>query len=114
VNLDQLYLLKPNFHELDKAYYCPGCAEVLGLLEFYPTLKQRISIHFVDYPRPRPVLVSLLGEATQNCPVLVLATAPQNPPAHLNVQFTNGCAFVTGARQIGTYLANVCGSGIPY
>ena len=111
---DQLYLLKPDFHDQGKTYYCPGCVELLGLLEFYPALKQRVNIHHVDYPRPRPKLVPLLGEANQGCPVLVLATAPQNLPAHLKVQHANGHAFVADAREIGTYLAHVHGIGIPH
>lgn len=111
---DQLYLLKPDFHDQGKTYYCPGCAEVIGLLEFYPALKQGIDIHYVDYPRPRPKLVSLLGEQNQSCPVLVLATAPQNLPAHLKVQHANGHAFVADAREIGAYLAHVHGIGIPH
>jgi hypothetical protein len=111
---DQLYLLKPDFHDQGKTYYCPGCAEVIGLLEFYPALKQGIDIHYVDYPRPRPKLVSLLGEQNQSCPVLVLSTAPQNLPAHLKVQHANGHAFVADAREIGAYLAHVHGIGIPH
>ena len=85
MNHDQLYLLKPDFQDQGKTYYCPGCAEVIGILEFYPELKRSIDIHYVDFPRPRPELISLLGEANQGCPVLVLA-APQNLPAHLKVQ----------------------------
>jgi len=114
MNRDQLYLLKPGFQKLGKTYYCPGCAEVIGLLEFYPALKQKIDIHYVDFPRPRPALVSLLGEGNQSCPVLVLAAVPQNPPAHVKVQQANGHAFVSDARDIGEYLAHVHGIGIPH
>jgi hypothetical protein len=111
---DQLYLLKPDFHDQDKTYYCPSCAEVIGLLEFYPALKQHIEIHYLDFARPRPELVSLLGEANQGCPVLVLATAPQNLPAHLKGQQANGRAFVADPREIGAYLAHVHGIGLPH
>jgi len=114
MKLDQLYLLKPDFSEQSKTYYCPGCAEVLGLLEFYPALKQRIATHFVDYSRPRPELVSLLGTANQSCPVLMLKTVPTNLPAHLKVQHANDHAFVTGAREISAYLAYEYGIGTPY
>lgn len=39
MKLDRLYLLKPNFMDNGKGpYFCPGCAEIIGLLEFYPTL----------------------------------------------------------------------------
>ena len=71
---DQLYLIRRDFQDQGKTYYCPGCAEMIGLLEYYPELKKGIEIHEVDFARPRPMLVSLLGEANQGCPVLVLGT----------------------------------------
>lgn len=111
---DQLYLLKPEFQDQGKTYYCPGCAELVGLLEYYPALKQSIEIHQVDFARPRPALVSLLGESNQGCPVLVLGEAPQNPPAHLKVQHANGHDFIADAREIGEYLAHVHGIGTPH
>ena len=46
MNHDKLYLLKPDFHDQGKIYFCPGCAEMVGLLEFYPALKQTIDIHY--------------------------------------------------------------------
>jgi len=109
----QLYLIKHDFQDRGKTYYCPGCAEMIGLLELYPALKQSIEIRHVDFTRPRPELVSLLGEANQGCPVLVLATVPQNLPAHLKVQQANGRAFVADPREIGEYLAHVHGIGLP-
>lgn len=114
MNQDHLYLIKPHFPDQGKTYYCPGCAEVLGLLEFYPALKQRLEIHYVDFARPRPELVRLLGEENQSCPVLVLATVPANLPARLKVQHANGRAFVADAREIGEYLAQVHGIGLPH
>jgi hypothetical protein len=114
MNHDQLYLLKPGFKDRGKTYYCPGCAEVIGLLEFYPALKQSVDIHYVGFPRPRPELVSLLSEANQGCPVLVLATVPQNLPVQIKVQHANGCAFVADAREIGAYFAHVHGIGLPH
>lgn len=113
-NQDQLYLIKHDFVEGRKTYYCPGCAELLGLLEIYPTLKRNIAIHYVEFVRPRPALVSLLGEAHQSCPVLVLAQEPPNLPEHLAVLFASGHAFVEGPREIGHYLAHVHGIGIPH
>jgi len=45
MNRDQLYLLKPNFFDNGKGpYFCPGCAQMVGLLDFYPLLKQRLSV----------------------------------------------------------------------
>lgn len=114
MNHDQLYLLKPDFHDQGKTYFCPGCAEMAGLLEFYPALKQRLDVHFVDFPRPRPELVPLLGEENQSCPVLVLKSVSSNLPAHFAVRHANDHAFVEGAREIAEYLAHVHGIGMPH
>ncbi len=115
MNHDQLYLLKPDFMDTGVGpYFCPGCAEIVGLLEFYPTLKQRVDVHYVDFPRPRPELASLLGEENQSCPVLVMNSIPSNLPTRLAVRHANGHAFVEGAREIAEYLAHVHGVGIPH
>jgi hypothetical protein len=110
---DTLYLLKSNFEDQGKVYFCPGCAEVLGFLEYYPAVKNHLSIKHVDFPRPRPELVSLLGEQNQSCPVLVLRSAANLPP-EIKVQHANGRAFVEGGREITDYLAHVHGTGIPH
>jgi len=114
MNQDRLYLLKPDFADQGRTYYCPGCAELLGVLEFYPKLKRQIEIRWVDFPRPRPELVALLGKDHQSCPVLVLHAVPQHPPPSLKVQFTNGHSFVAGAREIGEYLAHMRDIGLPH
>lgn len=114
MNHDQLYLLKPNFHDHGQIYFCPGCAEMVGLLEFYPALKQRLKVHYVGFPRPRAELAPLLGEENQSCPVLVLGDHPSNLPAHLKIQHANGHAFVEGSRDIAEYLAHIHGTGIPH
>ena len=115
MNHDLLYLLKPGFLDNGKGpYFCPGCAEMVGLLEFYPEIKHRVDVRYVDFPRPRPELATLLGEENQSCPVLVLKTETQGLPAKLNVRHANGHAFVEGSREIAEYLAHVHGIGIPH
>jgi hypothetical protein len=115
MNYDQLFLLKPNFLDKGKGpFFCPGCAQMLGLLEFYPELRRSLSVHYVDFPRPRPELVALLGEANQSCPVLVLKAVPPGLPSKIKVQKTNNFAFVEGADEIAEYLARVHKIGIPH
>lgn len=107
---DRLFLLRPDFKDGDKGpYFCPGCAEVLGVIEFYPDLKQRLEIEYVDFPRPRPSIVALLGEENQSCPVIVLADAPTNLPSEIKVQTFRGKSFVEGASEIAQYLAHTHG-----
>jgi len=114
MNGDTLYLLKPGFHDQGKVYFCPGCAEMIGLLEFYPDLKQQINIRYVDFQRPRPELVAALGEENQSCPVLILGAAAANAPSDIKVRYVNGRAFVEGSREIAEYLAHTRGTGLPH
>lgn len=113
--LDRLYLIRPGFfHEGRGPFYCPGCAEVLGLLEHYPFLKKWISLHFVNFARPRSELVTFLGTENQSCPVLILSANPEGLPLPPGLRRANGFAFVEGAREIGEYFALVHGSGNPF
>ncbi|MBP7950921.1 MAG: DUF3088 family protein [Verrucomicrobiales bacterium] len=115
MNPDRLYLLKSGFMDAGKGpYFCPGCAQMLGLLEFYPLLKRKLDVRWLHFARPRPELVELLGEANQSCPVLVLGEAPVDPPASLALQTANGHWFVEGADEIATCLAHLHGIGIPH
>lgn len=115
MNTDTLYLIRADFHHDGSGpYYCPGCVEMLGLLALYPQLEDHVQIQHVDFQRPRPALVDLIGEENQGCPVLILATPPTDLPAHLKVQHAQGHAFVEGTREIGLYLAHIHGIGMPF
>ena len=69
---DRLFLLKPGFMDQGKGpYFCPGCAMVEGMLSFYPGLRDKIEVNYIDFPRPRPALVAEIGEENQGCPKLI-------------------------------------------
>lgn len=74
--MKKLFLIKPDFLDLKRAdnknYFCPDCVMIEGLLSFYPRLRNEMDVNYVDFNRPRKILVDLLGEANQSCPVLVL------------------------------------------
>jgi hypothetical protein len=74
--MERLFLLKADFEDKNRAdgklYFCPECSPIEGLLSYYPKLRNELEIHYLDFSRPRPVLVELLGEENQSCPVLVL------------------------------------------
>ena len=115
MNQDRLFLLKPDFMDRgDGPFFCPYCAQIVGLLEFYPALKQHLEVRYLDFPRPRRELVDLLGEENQSCPVLVLKGAPPAWPSTLPIQQAKGHWFVEGADEISRYLAQVHGIGIPH
>lgn len=115
MNQDRLYLIRPSFFHGERGpFYCPGCAEVLGLLKHYPSLKERVSLHYVDFARPRLELIRLLEAENQSCPVLILSRNSEDLPPPTGLRRSNGFAFVEGAREIGEYFALVHGSGSPF
>ncbi len=113
---DILYLIKAPFIDGDNGpYYCPGCAEMLGLLAIYPELQNVLEVRYVEFARPRPELVQRLGEENQSCPVLVLGdTDISKLSGDLKVQKAGTEFFVEGPREIGEYLAACHGIGIPH
>lgn len=74
--MEKLFLLKPDFKDINRnaenKYFCPPCTLIEGLLSFYPRLRNELEVQYVDFVRPRPAIVDLIGEANQSCPVLVL------------------------------------------
>ena len=112
---DILFLLKHDFPDgPGRPFYCPECAQVNGVLHYYPALRHVLEVRYVDYPRPRPEVVALVGEADQGCPVLVLGS--RTPPALDGVPLGShdGRWFVSGAEAIGNYLSQVHGIGRPH
>ena len=74
--MKKLFLLKADFQDASRAdgkrYFCPDCVIIEGLLSYYPRLLNELEVKYVNFARPRQVLVDLLGEENQSCPVLVL------------------------------------------
>lgn len=112
---DALFLLKHDFADGPGApYYCPECAQLNGVLHYYPKLRHWLEVRYVDFPRPRADIIALIGEANQSCPVLVLAGhAPANVQA-VTIGEHNGRRFVGGATDIGNYLSQVHKLGRPH
>lgn len=73
--MEKLFLLKPDFKDpkldAEKKYFCPYCAIIEGLFVYYPHLRSQLEVNHVDFPRPRPAIVELIGEENQSCPVLI-------------------------------------------
>lgn len=113
---DQLFLLTPLFPDPKAGpglYHCPECAQIEGLLSYFPFLRSRVEVRYVDFPRPRAVVVALLGADHQGCPVLVLGGAA---PAGVAVQHhaPTGRNFVSGYPAIAGYLAAAHGISRPH
>jgi hypothetical protein len=105
----QLYLMKPNFMNAGLGpFYCGDSVSVEGLLSFFPELREKIDISYVDFPRPRQTLVDAIGENQQSVPVLILkADAPDI--SEVDTRTANGHRFIDNEKGIREYLSIVCG-----
>jgi len=110
---DLLFLLSPGFRDGDGApYYCPACTIFEGLIRLYPQLAEQIEVHHVAFPRPRPVIVDLIGQENQSCPVLVLGTTITNPG--LTIKTAGNRQFIDDPQEIGNYLSSKYGIPRPH
>ena len=109
---DALFLLAPGFYDNERREYCPECAEMWGLLSYFPAIKESVDITYQPISRPRADIVALLGNKNQNCPTLVLA---KDSPSFENcgIMQKSGHRFINNARDIGKYYAARFGTPYP-
>ena len=112
MNKDILFLLAPGFEDNGRREYCPECAEIWGVLSYFPAILATLDIRYQPIARPRSELVNMLGTENQNCPTLVLADeADAGPDAE--VKCAAGYRFLDNARDIGKYFAYRYGTPFP-
>ncbi len=109
---DVIVLLAPGFEDNGRREYCPECAEVWGVLNYFPAILHGLDIRYQPLAHPRPGLVTLLGEGKWNCPTLILAEGVDAGPAAY-VKTANDQRFFDNARDIGKYLAHRYGVAVP-
>ncbi|MEA3188174.1 MAG: hypothetical protein QOD99_2004 [Chthoniobacter sp.] len=85
-----------------------------GLLHLYPDLASQIDVRFVEFPKPRPEIVELLGEAHQSCPVLILGHSLEKPIDNLRIKTAHNHQFIDDPEQIGNYLSITYGIPRPH
>lgn len=117
--MTKLFLLKPNFTDdkINKAgqqYYCPSCAAIEGVLAYYPFLREKVEVIYVDFAKPRPQIVSLLGAENQGCPVLVLNDEKASESGNGHIQVDGNKAFINSTEGIMQYLADVYKIALPH
>lgn len=106
---DILYVLKENFDDSfsgSDPYFCPHCAEIKGVLGYFPKLLHNLDVRFVDYARPRTEIVEMIGEDHQDCPVLILAEPPAMDAMEMMSGEAGGHYFVNGPKAIAAYWAH--------
>jgi hypothetical protein len=107
---DQLFLLRPGFFNASGGpLYCADCACLEGYLSFFPILRTIIDVHYIDFPRPRRELVSLIGSDNQSVPVLVIARGRDIKQASVSIRQHEDCRFIDTPSDIRNYLSSQYG-----
>lgn len=109
---DILFLLAPGFEDKGRREFCPECAEVWGVLHYFPAIKEALDICYQPLGHPRPGLVEILGDGDWNCPTLILAeNADTGPDA--KIRTARGARFLDNARDIARYFNHRFGTPSP-
>lgn len=109
---DILFLLPPGFQDNERREYCPECAEIWGLLSWFPAIKESLIINYMPIAKPRAAMSALLGDKNQNCPTLLLhKESPQYDEC--GIMRYRGHHFINNARDIGKYYAHRFGTPWP-
>jgi len=109
---DTLFLLPPGFTDNGRREFCPECAEIWGLVSWYPAIRESLRIFYQPIDKPRAQMVDVLGEKNQNCPTLVLS---EYSPVFEDVAILSkgGVRFINNARDIAKYYAHRYGIPFP-
>ena len=117
--MTKLFLLKPGFTDSNadnegKLYYCPHNALIEGVIKYYPQLEEIIEIYRIDFKRPRPAIIELIGEENQSCPTLIIDKNHDNDIDTSYFKSYGDFLFVDTTELITRYLAEKFGIGIPH
>jgi len=117
--MTKLFLLKPDFTDSNadnegKLYYCPHCAIIEGVIKYYPHLEEMIKIHRVDFKRPRPAIIELIGEENQSCPVLIIDNKQAGETDTSYFDKHGEKLFVNSPDLILKYLSGKFGIGVAH
>jgi len=103
---DRLYLLRPGFMNAGIGpLYCSDSAPVEGVLSFFPKLRELLDVHYIEFPRPRAVLVEALGEEHQAVPMLILAPGRILRKDMPEAKLARGRSFLDDEKSIRQYLS---------
>ncbi|MCA9193693.1 MAG: DUF3088 domain-containing protein [Planctomycetales bacterium] len=112
---DILFVLKEEFPDgPGRPYFCPHCAEISGVLSYFPKLRHHLDIRYAEFARPRTEIVQMIGEPNQNCPVLILSGQPSMDAMEFMTGQHSGRYFVSGPREIAEYWSHVYGIPRPH
>ncbi|QSQ21791.1 DUF3088 domain-containing protein [Pyxidicoccus parkwayensis] len=112
---DILFLLSPGFE--DPAYpgvsfYCEHCAQLEGVLSYYPQVASGLDVRRIPWQRPRVAVVELVGEHHQWLPLLVLGDGSDDHGCKTGTH--EGRRFVSGKEAITRWLSARFGIASPH
>lgn len=109
---DTLFLLPPGFSDNSRREFCPECAEIWGVLSYFPAIRESVEIVYQTIAKPRPELTALLGDKNQNCPTMLLADGSPDFE-DCGIMHKSGHRFINNARDIAKYWAARYGTPYP-
>lgn len=107
---DSLFLLPPGFEDNNRREFCPECAELWGVLHYYPAIKEALDIRYVGISHPRGPICEILGDGRWNAPTLILSSTHADL---VDAPSVNGVAYLGSAREISKYFAVRFGIAVP-
>jgi hypothetical protein len=107
---DRLFLLKEPFQDGGFEWYCNDCATLERALQINPHWETKVDVVHVDFPRPRKVVIELVGESYQGLPMLVM-DADRAPGDAIRV---GDYAILQDVRAIGRALTSRYGGAGPH
>lgn len=111
---DTLYVLRPGFSDKGETWFCPYSAQVIGMLTYYPRLRETLDVVELDFAKPRYPVATLLGEDKQSLPVLVLGADSPGSAKGVHVEKAGGRRYVSKTEEILRYLAATRGVPGPH
>lgn len=96
---DTLFTLAPGFEDNGRREFCPECAEVAGLLAYFPSIKDALNIVHVSISHPREDITAILGAGNYNAPTLLLAEGT-TPPDGIDAKQSNGRYYLDSISGI--------------
>jgi len=101
---DTIFMLAPGFQDNDRREFCPECAELYGILSYYPAIRDAVEIVHVGIDHPRAPINSVLGEGNFNAPTLVIAEGTDSPDG-VSFKTANGRKYMDSSRAIAALWA---------
>ena len=101
---DTIFMLAPGFEDNDRREFCPECAELFGLLAYYPAIRDAVEIVHVGIDQPRMPINAILGEGNFNAPTLIIAEGTDSPDG-VSFKTANGHKYMDSARAIAALWA---------